>query len=80
VTKDGDQVTLAAGFDAQHAEPVLVVMEGDALDEPGQGLDRRARLQCMVHRAMMEFRILGCHRDRLGRAFPAALAPGGEGA
>ena len=24
---------------------------------------------------MMEFRILGCHRDRLGRAFPAALAP-----
>jgi hypothetical protein len=30
VTEDGDQVALAAGFDAQHAEPVLVVVEGDA--------------------------------------------------
>jgi hypothetical protein len=35
VTEDGDQVALAAGFDAQHAEPVLFVVEGDALDEPG---------------------------------------------
>jgi hypothetical protein len=35
LTEDGDQVALAAGFDAQHAEPVLFVMEGDALDEPG---------------------------------------------
>jgi hypothetical protein len=35
VTKDGDQVALAAGFDAQHAEAVLFVVEGDALDEAG---------------------------------------------
>jgi hypothetical protein len=35
VTEDGDQVALAAGFDAQHAEPVLFVVEGDALDEAG---------------------------------------------
>ena len=35
VTEDGDQVALAAGFDAQHAEPVLVVVKGDALDEAG---------------------------------------------
>src|SRR5262249_22226548 len=42
VTEDGDQVALATGFDAQHAEPVLFVMEGDALDEPGQDLGWRA--------------------------------------
>src|SRR5467141_3852822 len=35
VTEDGDQVALAAGFDAQHAEAVLFVVEGDALDEAG---------------------------------------------
>ena len=35
VTEDGDQVALAAGFDAQHAEPVIIVVEGDALDEAG---------------------------------------------
>jgi hypothetical protein len=35
VTEDGDQVALAAGFDAEHAEAVLFVVEGDALDEPG---------------------------------------------
>ena len=42
----GDQVALAAGFDAQHAKPVLFVVEGDALNNTGQGLDRRARLHC----------------------------------
>ena len=35
VTEDGDQVALAAGFDAEHAEAVLFVVEGDALDEAG---------------------------------------------
>jgi hypothetical protein len=35
VTEDGDQVALTAGFDAQHAEPVLVIVEDDALDEAG---------------------------------------------
>jgi len=35
VTEDGDQLALAAGFDPEHAEPVLFVVEGDALDEPG---------------------------------------------
>jgi len=35
VTKNRDQVALAAGFDAQHAEAVLLVVESDALDEPG---------------------------------------------
>ena len=36
VAKDGDQVTLAAGFDAQHAKAVLGVVEGHPVDEPGQ--------------------------------------------
>ena len=36
VAEDGDQVALAAGLDPQHAEPVLVVVEGDALDQTGQ--------------------------------------------
>ena len=35
VTEDSDQVPLAAGFDAEHAEAVLFVVEGDALDEAG---------------------------------------------
>jgi len=35
VTEDGDQVALTAGFDAQHAEAVLFVVERDALDEAG---------------------------------------------
>ena len=35
VTENSDQVALAAGFDAQHAEAVIFVVEGDALDEAG---------------------------------------------
>jgi hypothetical protein len=33
--EDSDQVTLAAGFDAQHEETILFVVEGATLDEPG---------------------------------------------
>jgi hypothetical protein len=55
MTEDGDEVPLTAGFDPQHAEPILFVVEGDALDDTGQGLDRRARLQCLRYQAMMEF-------------------------
>jgi hypothetical protein len=43
VTQDGDQVALASRFDAQHAKPVLFVVEGDALDEAGYDLGWRAR-------------------------------------
>jgi hypothetical protein len=35
VAENGNQVALAAGFDVQHAEAVLFVVEGDALDEAG---------------------------------------------
>jgi hypothetical protein len=35
VTEDGDRVALTAYFDAQHAEAVLFVVEGAALDEAG---------------------------------------------
>ena len=60
----GDQVALAAGFDTQHAKPVLSVVEGDALDNTGQGLDRRARLYCRRHRVIMKPSIPRCYRDR----------------
>ncbi len=59
MTEDGDQVALTAGFDAQDAEAVLVVVEGDALDEAGQDLGWRARLWCLRHQGMMEIKILG---------------------
>jgi len=36
MTKDGDQVALTAGLDAQDAEAVLLVVEGDALDKPAK--------------------------------------------
>jgi hypothetical protein len=40
VAKNGDLVALAPGFDAQHAEAVLFVVERDALDKAGQDLGR----------------------------------------
>jgi hypothetical protein len=36
MAEDGDQVALPAGFDAQDAESVLVIVECDALDQTGQ--------------------------------------------
>src|SRR5439155_5504365 len=42
MTKDGDQVALAARLDPQHAEPVVLVVERDALYQASQGLGRSA--------------------------------------
>jgi hypothetical protein len=53
VAENRDQVALPAGFDTQDAEPVLVVVEGDALDQTSQDL-RRARRRCLCHPVMME--------------------------
>jgi hypothetical protein len=36
----GDEVALAPGFDAQHAEAALGTMEGDPLDRPGEAIGR----------------------------------------
>jgi hypothetical protein len=33
---EDDEIALTAGFDPQNAEAVLGVVEGDALDKPGQ--------------------------------------------
>ena len=50
MAKDGDQVTLAAGFDLQKTKPVVLVVEGDTLDQTGQDLGWRARPVCLHHR------------------------------
>jgi hypothetical protein len=36
VADDSNQVALAASFDTQNAEPVIGVVERDAVDQPGQ--------------------------------------------
>jgi hypothetical protein len=41
---DRDRVALPARLDPQNAEPVFVVMEGDAVDEAGQDLGRGTHL------------------------------------
>ena len=46
VAENGDQIALTPRLHPQYAEPVLFVVEGDALNNTGQGLDRRARLHC----------------------------------
>ena len=38
MAKDSDQVALAARLDPQHTEPVLLVVERDALYQASQGL------------------------------------------
>src|SRR5215469_6061134 len=65
VTEHGDQVALTAGFDPQHAEAVLVVVEGDALDQAGQDLGR-ARRRCARHPGTMEIGCLVRYHDRAG--------------
>ena len=45
---EGDEIALATGFDTQHAEAVVGVMEGDAVDQSRQDL-RRARRQRRCH-------------------------------
>ena len=41
VAHDRDQVAMAPRLDPQNAEPVVRVVEGDALDQPGQDLPVR---------------------------------------
>jgi hypothetical protein len=65
VTEHGDQVALAAGYDPQYAEAVLVVVEGDALDQAGQDLGRTRR-RCARHPGIMEIGFLGRYQDRAG--------------
>jgi hypothetical protein len=78
VAEDGDQVALAAGFDAQHAEAVLIVVEGNALDEAGEDLGWRARPRCLPHHGMMAIKILERHRDQAGTVWRAAFTTGGR--
>ena len=45
---EGDEIALATGFDAEHAEAVVGVMEGDAVDQSRQHL-RRAHRRYLRH-------------------------------
>jgi hypothetical protein len=72
VAENRDQVALAAGFDAQHAEAVLFVVEGDALDEAHEDLGWRARPRCLRHHSMMKMKILRRYRIEPARVSGAA--------
>jgi hypothetical protein len=76
VAENRDQVALPASFDPQDAEAVLVVVEGDPLDQTGQDLGRGARPRCLRHHGMMKIEIRGRYRDQAGTACQAALATG----
>src|SRR5207248_5565324 len=49
MAEHGDQLPLAARLDAQHAKPVLVVVERDPLDEAGQDLCGRTWRRSLSH-------------------------------
>src|SRR5437764_12722817 len=49
VTKQSNQVTLAARFDAQHAKAVLVIVERHPLDQAGQDFLGRAWRRSLEH-------------------------------
>src|SRR5438477_1627592 len=49
MAEHSDQITLAARLDAQHAKPVLVVVERHPLDEAGQDLCGRAWRRSLSH-------------------------------
>jgi hypothetical protein len=66
MSDDGDEIALATSFDAQHAEAILGIMEGDTVDQPGQDL-RRAHRGCSLHAAMMEIKFQDRYCDQPGR-------------
>jgi hypothetical protein len=70
VAEDGDQVALAAGFDTLDAEAVLVVVEGDALDQTGQDLGRGARPGWPHHPRKMNVENRTCYRDQAPLPLP----------
>ena len=75
MAKDGDQIALAAGFDPQHAEAVLVVVERDALDQPGQDLGWGACLRCLRHCYMMEINAQKRYSVDNGQSFDQHIVP-----
>jgi hypothetical protein len=61
-----DEIALTPGFDPQNAKAVLGVVEGDAVDRPGQDFGWGACPPCVRHRVMMENKVLGRYRDQAG--------------
>jgi hypothetical protein len=53
VADDGDQITLASGFDTQDAEAVLGVVERYPVDQSGQNLGWCARFGWLHHPCKM---------------------------
>ena len=47
----GHQVAVSLGFDLEHAEPVVLVEERDALDQPRKAL--RQCCGCILHQALI---------------------------
>jgi hypothetical protein len=73
VAENRDQVALTPGFHLQNAEPVLVIVAGDALDKAGQNL-RRSRRPCSGDLAMMDAETSG-FQDSFGRLLDLMSLP-----
>jgi len=70
MAENRDQVALASGLDPQHAEAVLGIVKGDAIDESGQRLGWRARFRRLHHPCKMNKKNSTCcrvERSRLAR-------------
>jgi hypothetical protein len=61
---------LAAGFDTQHAESVLGVVERDAVDQPSHDLGRGARPGWLYHRGKMNAEIRSRYQYRASSPMP----------
>ena len=53
VSENRDQVAVASGFDPQHSEAILGVVNGDAIAGAGQDLGRHARFGRLRHHCKM---------------------------
>jgi len=67
---DRDRITLSAGFNPQHAEAILGVVERDAVDQPRQELGRGARPGWLYHRDKMNAEIRSRYQDRASSPMP----------
>jgi hypothetical protein len=67
----GYEIALAAGFNTQHAEAILGVVERDAIDQAGQNLGWRAHPGWLHHRRKMNPKIRASYRHRASSTMPS---------